>query len=454
MSELDKIKEIMPIVEAETSPTFCLAKWHHTTIYLQTGETHSCYHPAPHPIPLEELKDNPSALHNTKEKKEQRKQMLCGQKPSGCNYCWKIEAMGKDFVSDRHIKTTSIYTPDRVAEIKQKGADLNVNPEYIEINFSNECNFKCGYCHPKFSTSYYNEIKKHGPYTMSTSHRQDIDYFELYEEDNNPYIKAWWDWWPEVSKTLNILRITGGEPLMHRSTWRLFDELENDPKPHIQLEINSNMGVKNAMVKRLVERVNKLKADKCIRSFKLYTSIDTWGPKAEYTRRGLDINLWESNLDYYLTNTNFPVTFMITFNLFVVTSFSLLLEKILEWRKKYNTDNATQWQRIRFDTPHLKEPAIFDMNILPKDKFLPYMKQHLQFIGANVDDADRYKFSRLEYEKFRRVVDYMSNTNYEPEQLEQARRNFSRWFTEYDKRSGSNIVETFPELEEFYNEYR
>tara|TARA_B100000927_G_scaffold290491_1_gene289497 strand:- start:2506 stop:3870 length:1365 start_codon:yes stop_codon:yes gene_type:complete len=454
MSELDKIKEIMPIVEAETSPTFCLAKWHHTTIYLQTGETHSCYHPAPHPIPLEELKDNPSALHNTKEKKEQRKQMLCGQKPSGCNYCWKIEAMGKDFVSDRHIKTTSIYTPGRVAEIKQKGADLNVNPEYIEINFSNECNFKCGYCHPKFSTSYYNEIKKHGPYTMSTSHRQDIDYFELYEEDNNPYIKAWWDWWPEVSKTLNILRITGGEPLMHRSTWRLFDELENDPKPHIQLEINSNMGVKNAMVKRLVERVNKLKADKCIRSFKLYTSIDTWGPKAEYTRRGLDINLWESNLDYYLTNTNFPVTFMITFNLFVVTSFSLLLEKILEWRKKYNTDNATQWQRIRFDTPHLKEPAIFDMNILPKDKFLPYMKQHLQFIGANVDDADRYKFSRLEYEKFRRVVDYMSNTNYEPEQLEQARRNFSRWFTEYDKRSGSNIVETFPELEEFYNEYR
>ena len=48
----------------------------------------------------------------------------------------------------------------------------------------------------------------------------------------------------------------------------------------------------------------------------------------------------------------------------------------------------------------------------------------------------------------------MANTNYEPEQLEQARRNFSRWFTEYDKRSGSNIVETFPELEEFYNEYR
>ena len=130
---------------------------------------------------------------------------------------------------------------------------------------------------------------------------------------------------------------------MHRSTWRLFDELENDPKPHIQLEINSNMGVKNVMVKRLVERINSLKEKNCIRSFKLYTSIDTWGPKAEYTRRGLDINLWESNLDYYLTNTKFPVTFMITFNLFVVTSFNLLLEKILEWRKKYNTETEKNY---------------------------------------------------------------------------------------------------------------
>jgi len=68
-NELIKIKNILPITDKEISPTFCMAKWHHTTIYLQTGETHSCYHPAPHPIPLEEIADNPSALHNTKEKK-------------------------------------------------------------------------------------------------------------------------------------------------------------------------------------------------------------------------------------------------------------------------------------------------------------------------------------------------------------------------------------------------
>ena len=282
-TELIRIKEIMPGVEKETSPTFCLAKWHHVTIYLQTGETHSCYHPAPHKIPLEGLEQN--------------------------------------------------------------------------------------------------------------------------------------------------------------------------PKPHLNIELNSNMGVKPAMVYRLVERVKDLKEKGCINSFKLYTSIDTWGKRAEYTRTGLDVDLWERNLDYYLTATGWPVTFMVTFNLFVVTSFDSLLEKILEWRTKYNTDaNETQWQRVRFDTPYLKEPLQFDMNILPKDEFLPYMEKHLKFIEENTDDKDRTKFSSLEYERFRRVIDYMKNTEYDQDKIINGMRNFYSWFSEYDRRRKTNLVETFPELEKFYKD--
>ena len=111
--EHDRIKEILPQIEAKTSPTFCLAKWHHVTIYLHLGETHSCYHPQPHVIPLDELKDNPSALHNTKQKKLERKMMLEGKKPDGCNYCWNVEAMGCDYISDRKQRTLSIHEGDK-----------------------------------------------------------------------------------------------------------------------------------------------------------------------------------------------------------------------------------------------------------------------------------------------------------------------------------------------------
>lgn len=448
MQDKSRIQKFIPIMN-EISPTFCLAKWHHTTIYLQTGQTHSCYHPAPHDIPLDEIVVTPSALHNTIEKKQERNEMLKGSKPSGCNYCWNIESMGDDYISDRHERNASIYTDERFRSIKNDPL-ADVNPQYVEISFGNECNFKCGYCHPKHSSSYYKEIKDFGPYTTVKNHRNDIDWFKIYEEENNPYVQAWWQWWPELKKTLTILRITGGEPLLQQSTWRLLEDLEENPLPNLELNINSNFGVKPVLIDRLVQKVNNLVSKNKIKDFKIFTSIDTWGSPAEYIRTGLDLTLWERNLDKYLSSTALPVTFMITFNILTVTNFQRLLEKILEWRKKYNGFDQNKWQRVRFDTPYLKEPLQYDMNILPKDEFLPYMYSHLEYIKNNLDDKDRTKFSDLEYEKFRRVVKYMETTNYSSERTAEGRRDFFNWFTEYDRRRKVSFKTCFPEMASFF----
>jgi organic radical activating enzyme len=453
MSETQQqyIKKIISIVD-KTSPTFCLAKWHHVTLYLQTGETHSCYHPAPHKIDLAELKKNPSALHNTSIKKQERKEMLEGVQTKGCQYCWNIENMGPNYISDRHIKTASIFTEKRYKQIIDNPWDKNVNPEYIEVSFGNECNFKCGYCHPKASSRFYNEIKQYGPVTSVKNHRCDIDWMDLYErEEKNPYVDAWWQWWPKVRKTLGILRITGGEPLMHTSTWKLLSSLKEDPMPKLELNINSNLGVKPALVDKMVEYVNHLTVSKGIKRFKLYTSIDTWGPRAEYIRTGLDLKIWERNLDAYLKGTGQPISFMITFNILSVTTFKSLLEKILEWRSVYNQFNKTdQPQMVRFDTPYLKEPLQYDMNILPKKEFMKYMKESLKFMEQNVDDKDPTKFSEVEFEKFRRVVDYMATTEYDQDKISEGQRDFYNWFNELDTRRGTDFVNTFPEMEKFF----
>jgi len=445
MTDKQRIQELIPLMDA-LSPTFCMAKWHHTTIYLQTGETHSCYHPAPHKISIDEIENNPSALHNTRQKKFERAQMLEGERPNGCQYCWNIEDMGDEYISDRKERNSTIYTPERYEQIANGPWDQDINPEYLEISFGNECNFKCGYCHPKHSSSYYKEIKDFGPYDMVKNHRNDIDWFEIYKEEGNPYVEAFWKWWPELSKTLSILRITGGEPLLQQSTWRLFDELERNPQPQLDLNINTNLGVKTVLVERLTEKINNLIDKKCIRGFKVFTSIDTWGPQAEYIRTGLDIDLWEHNLNTYLLKTNQPITFMITFNILTVCNFNKLLEKILEWRGKYNTEN---WQRIRFDTPYLKEPLQYDMNILPKEDFMPYMEKHLQFICDNLNNNDKTQFSDMEYAKFERVVEYMRNTRYPDDKIKEGRRDFARWFVEYDRRRDLDFNKTFPELDKF-----
>jgi organic radical activating enzyme len=432
----------------EISPTFCLAKWHHTTIYLHTGQTHSCYHPAPHAIDLAEIKNNPSALHNTLIKKKERAKMLIGEKPAGCKYCWNVEALGADHISDRMIRNESIYKPERIKEILDNPWDFNVNPEYVEIAFSNECNFKCGYCHPMASSSFHAEIKKFGPYTTVKNHALDVDWFTPIPEDDNPYIKAWWEWWPELSKTLNILRITGGEPLMHKSTWNLFDRLREEPRPNLELNLNSNLGVTPRLVTKLSNNVKELLDTNTINKFKLYTSIDTFSKRAEYLRTGLNVELWESNMKNYLDITGADLTVMCTFNILSVTSFTDFLEKVLEWRKQYHDPKR---RRIRFDTPYLKEPLQYDMHILPKEEFLPYFDNILQFIKDNKDDNDTTKFSDLEYERFRRVRNYFATVKYDDHKITEGRKDFYNWFTEYDRRRNTNLLETFPEMTEFWN---
>lgn len=450
---VEDIKDLAPIIN-EVSPTFCLAKWYHSGIYLHTGQTHSCYHPRPHEIPKDDLIVNPSSLHNTPIKKQERALMLVGEKPDGCQYCWNVESLSDTHISDRMIRNNSIYTPERVEEVKSNNWNFNVNPEYVEVAFSNECNFKCGYCHPMSSTSFQAEIKKFGPYDTVKNHRLDINWFKPYKEEDNPYIKAWWDWWPEMSKKLNILRITGGEPLTHRSTWSLLERLKDDPRPHLELNINSNLGIKTSLVEKLALNVNSLINENKIKRFKLFSSMDTWGDRAEYIRTGLKLDLWEHNLDTYVTMTKSPVAFMCTFNILSVTSFDQFLSKVLYWRKKYDylfekNDNT---RMIRFDTPYLKEPLQYDIQILPKDKFLPHFDRVLKFIDENRDENDRTKFSDLEYERFRRVRDYFSSVDYDEAKVKEGRKDFYNWFTEYDRRRNTNFLETFPDMAEFWEE--
>jgi hypothetical protein len=94
------------------------------------------------------------------------------------------------------------------------------------------------------------------------------------------------------------------------------------------------------------------------------------------------------------------------------------------------------------------------MNILPKDEFMPYMKTYLDFILANLDDKNPSKFSNLEYEKFLRVVKYMESAIYTSEKLLEGKRDFFNWFTEYDRRRGTDFARTFPDLMEFMESCR
>ncbi len=452
---VDKIQSIRDIRHRmdTISPTLCLAKWYKTTIYLQTGQTHSCYHPPPHPIPVEGLAADPSRLHNTPQKQQERRELLAGMRPSGCQYCWNIEAMGGDYISDRLINSAYMCSDEKLARLRADQDKLLANPEFLELSFDNVCNLKCGYCHPAVSSRFMQEIRDFGPYSMVSSNRLDVDPSRVYGK-SNPFLAAFWKWWPTLKRDLKILRITGGEPLLSKSTWKLLAAIGDDPTPDLELSINTNLSVSPRIVERLAASVRTLLAQGAIGHFKLYTSIDTWGAPAEYIRTGLCLSTWQRNLDLFVTTTHSPVELMSTFNILSVTTFHRLLAKILEWRRAYSPLidywTCTHDHKLRFETHYLTSPLVYDMNLLPKAEFMPYLDQALAFVGENVDDSDIGRFCNMDYEKLKRVVDYMRTTEYGEDTLRQGRRDFALWIDEHDRRRGTRFTQVFPEYERFY----
>ncbi len=121
----------------------CLAKWNQTSLHLPTGLTNSCYHPPLHKIDAESQTESSRTAQHTRET-ESRQQMLEGEQPEGCSYCWNIEKTGE--MSDRHYSSGEPWAMQDFDDIRKNPMTTSWTPRYVEVNFNNACNFKCSYC--------------------------------------------------------------------------------------------------------------------------------------------------------------------------------------------------------------------------------------------------------------------------------------------------------------------
>lgn len=458
MATLQELKEIKIKLD-NTGPGFCMAKWYHVSMHLHKGMNHSCYHPAPHVVPLEEIQKNPSALHNSEYKKQQRKIMLEGGRPSECSYCWDIEDLPGEHFSDRPHRSSESWAIPLIEETQKIDWRTDVNPRYLEVNFGYECQLKCSYCTTTISSSWHQEIKKYGQYELYNPQNKaqysidDINRdFKFYpKEDENPFIEAFWKWFPNIYPTLHTFRLTGGEPLLSSNTFRILEYIDNNPREDLNFAINTNMCVPKRNIEKFVNYCTKLKSEKKLRSLTVFTSVDTWGPQCEYIRNGFSMEKWLDNIDLYLNNvTNTNVSFMITFCFMSIPKFRLLLDQILEMRRKY----SKVYPRIEFDTPYLIEPPHLSAQ-LATDEHIQWLNDTLAYMKTNVkDEWDPFYFTKTEYGKLERVVRWIEHNRYQGDMLKLNRNDFVRFVDQHDERRGTNFLKTFPELEKDYWEWK
>ena len=421
------------------SSSFCAAKWNNATIWLGSGTTASCHHPPAHKIDAEEVKLNPAALHNTKHKKLMRKQMLCGERPSECEYCWKIEDIGRDNISDRVFKTV-IYDDDNIQEISKLPWDTDVPLKTMEIAFDRTCNFACSYCNASFSTTWARDIRQGGPYQNLVSDgaaafEQDGSWAQPYNsEEENPYIQAFWEWWPEISQTLTEIRITGGEPLMAPSVWKLFDWFEENPDTQMQFAVNSNLGAKPELIDKLIEKSQHIK------DLHIYTSCEAFGEQAEYIRDGLDYEYWYNNVRRLITETQAKIHIMMTLNGLCLFSITKLMDDIIKIREETGTfQGSMSFNLVRF--PSFMSPLALPDHI--KDDRRTHLEGWLAF------NEDSRWLSEFEIEGIKRTIDYLETVDAPHRRVsgkESMWRDFRTFYEQYDYRRGKNIRGTFPPI--------
>ena len=426
--------------------TFCAAKWYNATVWLGSGMTTSCHHPPAHAIDVEAIKTNPSAIHNTVEKKIDRLNMQLGNRPKGCEYCWKIEDMGRDAVSDRVYKS-KIYPIEALNEAYNTPHQDDVNLRTLEIAFDRTCQFACSYCNPAFSSTWVRDIQRNGAYVGLVSDGRNHfthahDSAQLYRfGETNPYVEAFFKWWEtDLHRTLQELRITGGEPLMSGETWKLLDWFkENKGKSSTRLAINSNLG-REVDVDRLLDSIDGLEVD-------IYTSNEAVGVPAEYIRDGLDYEAWFANVRKLLDSDRIrAVHCMCTINALCLDTLPRLLNVLLRLKQEYGRD------RVNFTLNILRFPSFQSALVLPDNLRTQFKDQLAAWLNANTGNELLHEHECNHVQRLIDYLDVVKTPHSETFDMPSLLNDFRKFYQQYDQRRNKDFCLTFPNLALWYNE--
>ena len=139
------------------------------------------------------------------------------------------------------------------------------------------------------------------------------------------------------------------------------------------------------------------------------------------------------------------ITFICTYNNLSITSMDKLLEKILELRTKY----SKTYQRVWFDVPVLRQPAWQQITLLP-ESYQAIHESNIEYMQKNSgEEKGLHIFKDFEIQKMQRNLAYWREN---ADASMQQKKNFYAFFNEHDRRRGTNFLNIFPEMEEFWME--
>jgi len=205
-----------------------------------------------------------------------------GLKPDRCDNCWTREKFGY-----KSIRLSFLHRQKQLNKIT-----------HMELRESNLCNFACRMCNSNDSVVIEREIKANPELQQ---------FFSLYDE--KPTTNENWNQILELTKDVESINLTGGEPMLMKRYHQLLDHLISTSKENIALNVYTNGSVYNSLfLEKLIKFPNA----------KLIFSIDAVGKIAEYQRYG---GSWKTVHENILKCAELPIKMRVHST---ITAYSIL----------------------------------------------------------------------------------------------------------------------------------
>ena len=255
------------------SKTFCILPWIH--IYANPDGTVLPCCVGDWQQSMGNVQDGKlETVFNNESFKTMRRNMLAGDRCTQCKACYRDEDAGNSSFRKHSNEQFAKYIEDVVNNTNPDGTVDDFKLRYLDVRWSNICNFKCRSCGPLYSSSWAQEHGKKNVFTFAGGANNDA----LYEQ-----------FLPHFD-TVEEFYFAGGEPLLTDKHYDILEYLIDHGRTDVKLRYNSNMSVLKYKNKDVLDMWKQFS------NVYIGASLDSWGSRAEYIRHGTDWSTIESNL--------------------------------------------------------------------------------------------------------------------------------------------------------------
>lgn len=395
------------------SDTFCILPWIHIYVNADGSVLPCCIgHYENHMGNVQN--DTIENILNGEKYKNMRAKMLRGEKCQECRACYKSEEIGNNSLRKSINKKFQQYIPDAL-QIKEDGTLDKVKLRYLDVRWSNICNFKCRSCSSTYSSTWAQEDNAQGK-------RKPIHIFAGGNDNDNLY-----DQFKPHFKDIKTFYFAGGEPLLTDKHYEILEYLIEHK--HTDVEIDYNTNISNLKYK------NKSVFDYWphFKRVEVGASLDSWGKRAEFIREGTDWNTIVKNIKE--VRKQCPNVFLNSSSVISAFNVNTIPEFLDSLYKDELFDRDTHTAKFY----NIVNPTFFTLSILPDN----LRKETIEKLN---DSKGRFN-KKIQFE-INSVISQLENTTYDKELAKQ----FVRSTQYYDRIRNRNFVETFPEISEIFNE--